>query len=249
MGNERLRSAITSAGMSSADLAGRIGVDPKTVERWITNNRTPHRRHRLRAASLLGANEAYLWPVVADEPATKVHGRAELVDFFPSRSAVPAHLWRTLMDSATERFDCLAYAGLFLQESHDTVNRLRARAAAGVKVRLLLGDPDSAAVTLRGLEEGLGDGMASRVRLSLRYVDALRDVDGIEVRVHDTTLYNSIMRSDDTLLVNTHVYGAPAAQSPVLHLRRTPGGTVFDHYAESFELVWRDSRRWDPMYA
>ena len=58
----------------------------------------------------------------------------------------------------------------------------------------------------------------------------------------------SDLRSDDTLLANTHVYGAPAAQSPVLHLRRTPGGTVFDHYADSFERVWRDSRRWEPVY-
>ena len=118
-----------------------------------------------------------------------------------------------------------------------------------MKVRILLGDPDSAAVILRGLEEGLGEGMASRVSLSLRYLDGLRDVDGIEVRVHETTLYNSILRSDDTLLANTHVYGAPAAQSPVLHLRRVPGGTVFDHYAGSFERIWQDSRRWEPEYA
>jgi len=51
--------------------------------------------------------------------------------------------------------------------------------------------------------------------LSLRYLDELRNVDGVEVRVHETTLYNSILRSDETLLVNTHVYGTPAAQSPV----------------------------------
>jgi transcriptional regulator with XRE-family HTH domain len=249
MANDRLRGAITSAGMTAADLAGEIGVDPKTVERWISKNRIPHRRHRMRAAALLGANEAYLWPAVADDPTTKTHGRAELVEFFPTRSAVPVHLWRTLIDTATERFDYLAYAGLFLQEHHDTASRLKARATAGVQVRILLGDPDSAAVMLRGLEEGLGEGMASRVSLSLRYLDGLRDTDGIEVRVHETTLYNSILRSDDTLLANTHVYGAPAAQSPVLHLRRVPGGTVFDHYAGSFERIWQDSRRWEPEYA
>jgi hypothetical protein len=32
------------------------------------------------------------------------------------------------------------------------------------------------------------------------------------------------------MLVNAHVYGAPAAHSPVLHLRRLPGGRLFDHY-------------------
>jgi 8-oxo-dGTP pyrophosphatase MutT (NUDIX family) len=36
--------------------------------------------------------------------------------------------------------------------------------------------------------------------------------------------YNSTDRFDDDLLVNAHVYGTPAAHSPVLHLRRLPGG-------------------------
>jgi hypothetical protein len=42
---------------------------------------------------------------------------------------------------------------------------------------------------------------------------------------------------DDDLLVNAHVYGAPAAHSPVLHLRRLSGGQLFDHYQASFERV------------
>ena len=38
------------------------------------------------------------------------------------------------------------------------------------------------------------------------------------------------------MLVNTHAYGFPAAQSPVL--RRLAGGSLFDHYQASFERVW-----------
>jgi 8-oxo-dGTP pyrophosphatase MutT (NUDIX family) len=48
----------------------------------------------------------------------------------------------------------------------------------------------------------------------------------------------SIYRFDDDMLVNAHVYGAPAAHSPVLHLRRLPGGRLVDHYQASFERVW-----------
>ncbi|MDX2817537.1 hypothetical protein PV410_34245 [Streptomyces sp. PA03-5A] len=33
---------------------------------------------------------------------------------------------------------------------------------------------------------------------------------GVEVRSHDTILYNSIYRFDDDVLVNPHVLGAPA---------------------------------------
>ncbi len=39
-------------------------------------------------------------------------------------------------------------------------------------------------------------------------------------------------------MVNGHVYGALAAHSPVLHLRRVPGGRMWDHYMRSFEEVW-----------
>jgi hypothetical protein len=46
---------------------------------------------------------------------------------------------------------------------------------------------------------------------------------------------------DDHMLVNAHVYGAPAAHSPVLHLRRLPGGQLFDHYQAAFERVWEQA--------
>jgi hypothetical protein len=64
----------------------------------------------------------------------------------------------------------------------------------------------------------------------------------VELRLHTTTLYNSIYRLDGDLLVNTHAYGFPAAQSPVLHLRRLAGGSLFDHYQASFERVWAQAR-------
>jgi hypothetical protein len=55
-------------------------------------------------------------------------------------------------------------------------------------------------------------------------------------------LYNSIYRSDDELLVNTHVFGVGASQAPVLHLRRVAGGSMVTTYIESFELVWSQAR-------
>jgi hypothetical protein len=43
-----------------AEVAAQVGVDPKTVERWIVLGRIPHRSHRWATASLLGTDEAYL---------------------------------------------------------------------------------------------------------------------------------------------------------------------------------------------
>ena len=35
-----------------------------------------------------------------------------------------------------------------------------------------------------------------------------------------------------------HAYGSYAAQAPVLHLRRVPGGQLFNFYGRAFERVW-----------
>jgi hypothetical protein len=241
--NERLRSCIAGARLTIPDVAAQVGVDPKTVERWIILGRVPHRSHRWATASLLGTDEAYLWPEVMDDARTQLTSAAELVTLYPNRGAVPGELWHSLVDGATNHIDILVFSGLFLPDGYPEVARvLAAKAEQGIKVRLAFGDPDSEAVRLRGEEERIGDGMAARIRLSLVYLqDALR-APGVEVRFHGTTLYNSIYRFDDDALVNAHVYGAPAAHSPVLHLRRLPGGLLFDHYLASFERVWEQAR-------
>ncbi|MDT3446744.1 MULTISPECIES: hypothetical protein [unclassified Pseudofrankia] len=58
----------------------------------------------------------------------------------------------------------------------------------------------------------------------------MRDVPGVDLRLHTTALYNSIYRFDGHMLVNARVYGAPAAHSPVIHLRETSVG-LFEHLA------------------
>jgi hypothetical protein len=132
--------------------------------------------------------------------------------------------------------------GLFLPDGYPEIAKLLAsKAERGTKVRLTLGDPDSEAVRRRGEEERIGDGLAARVRLGLMSLREAIGAPGLELRFHTTTLYNSIYRFDDDMLVNAHVYGAPAAHSPVLHLHRLPGGQLFDHYQASFERVWEQT--------
>ncbi|WP_307937255.1 DUF5919 domain-containing protein, partial [Salinispora arenicola] len=124
---------------------------------------------------------------------------------------------------------------------HD-ITQLGDRARQGCRIRVLLADPNGAAVRRRGEEEGFGIGLAHRVLLSLRYYEPILAIPGVQVRLHDTTLYASIFRVDETMLVNTHVYGSTAAHNPVLHLRRVPGGRVVDHYLASFDRVWTQAK-------
>src|ERR1700761_7781775 len=62
MPNDRLRDAMLKKGLTPTAVAEHIKVDPKTVERWITQDRSPYPRHRHAIAALLREGESYLWP-------------------------------------------------------------------------------------------------------------------------------------------------------------------------------------------
>lgn len=239
MANDRLRSALASAGMTSIQLGDRIEVDPKTVDRWISNGRMPHRSNRQRVAAALGQDEAYLWPEAFSDASASRASQAEVIGVYPNRGSIPTALWQSLFDGAVESIDIVAFAASFL---HDTMpdldEQLLEKARAGVRVRLAFGDPDCAAVALRGDDEGIGPSLADRCRLTWKYLKPLLNVPEIEIRAHGTTLYCSMFRFDGDLLANHHLFGAAANHSPVLHVRRLVGGRLFDHYLKSFERAW-----------
>ena len=108
-------------------------------------------------------------------------------------------------------------------------------------VRIALGDPDCAHVTERGIQEGIDDAMAAKIRNALALYRPLMDAGHARIRLHRTVLYNSIYRADDEMLVNQHAYGVPAADAPVSHLRRAADGEMFEAYIDSFERIWSKS--------
>ncbi|MGH3445270.1 MAG: DUF5919 domain-containing protein [Nocardioidaceae bacterium] len=226
-------------------MAESVQVDPKTVERWIISGRLPHRRHRWAAAKLLGSDEAYLWPETLNDPSTQAASEAEVVTVYPRRCDVPDQLWNVLIDSVEHHLDILCYSGTFLIDNHPGLAQTMIRKAEnGARVRLLFGDPDSPAVAARGEEEGTGPAMAARVTMSLQALSQSTEHPDIDMRTHSTTLYNSIYRFDEDMLVNAHTYGAYAPQSPVLHLRQVPGGRMYGHYLDSFDRIHAEARQY-----
>ncbi|MQM28303.1 XRE family transcriptional regulator [Glycomyces albidus] len=243
MPNERLKDAMQAAGVTPEALADDLEVDAKTVRRWISTGRTPYPRHRSVLAAMLDETEEYLWPSIDTAERQARVSQSEVICTYPRRFQVPSDLWRRLFDNATERIGILVYAGLFLPEHDpDLIDALKAKAKAGTKITVLLGDPDCEAVATRGREEGIGDALSAKIRNVLSFYEKLRDTEGVFVGFHTATLYNSVYRYDDEMLVNTHLYGFPAAHAPVLHLRRLAGGTLFNSYADSFDRVWSASR-------
>ncbi len=234
--NEPLRRALLRARLREDDLAARLGVDPKTVRRWLTG-RVPYPHNRAAIAELVGADEAELWPDAGGLLGAWSRPE-ELGTVYPHRWAVPREVWVRLFGSAQREIAILAYSALFLAEDAGILRILAEKGRAGVAVRMALGDPDGPQATVCGDEEGIGDAMATKIRNALTLYRPLYVVENIEIRLHRTALYNSIYRVDDRLLINQHSYGIPAAQAPVFCLSSTGSGEMAALYLDSFERVW-----------
>jgi len=237
--NEPLRQALLRARLREDDVAARLGVDPKTVRRWL-NGRTPYSHNRAAIAELTGTDEADLWPEAGGPLAARARPD-ELGTVYPHRWAVPREAWVRLFGSAEQEIAILAYSALFLAEDMGILRILANKGQAGITVRIALGDPDGPHAAQRGDEEGIGDAMSAKIRNALTLYRPLAAVENIEIRLHQTVLYNSIYRGDGRLLVNQHTYGIPAAQAPVFCLKNTDSGDMTSLYLGSFERVWARS--------
>ncbi|MFI1725914.1 helix-turn-helix domain-containing protein [Streptomyces sp. NPDC020489] len=242
MPNERLRSALLARGMTVQSLAEEIQVNSKTVERWITQGKVPYRRHQYATAAALKVDVTTLWEDSRTQDSATDLSKAEIVTAYPHRHVVPSELWREMCERATECIDILVYAGIYLAEDPLFFSTLKEKAESGVRIRVLMGDPECEAVIRRGIDEGHRI-MGGKIRNALiNYRPLFTSHPEITFRLHDTVLYNSIYRADDEMLANTHVYGIGAYMAPVFHLRQVPGGGLFDTFANSVEQTWEGAR-------
>ncbi|GAA4955869.1 XRE family transcriptional regulator [Actinoplanes utahensis] len=238
--NHPLARALHSAGLTVIDVAARLNVDPKTVQRW-TSGRMPYPRHRDALVKLTGWTAYDLWPGLP-RPQAASPTTTEVRVVYPHRSSVPSDAWARLLSRAEREIDILAYSALFLAEDASVPSLLRDKAYDGVRVRIALGDPDGHHIANRGTEERVGAGMSARIRTALVSLQPLTSAPGIAVRLHDTVLYNSLCRADDEMLVNPHVYGSPASHAPVLHLAGAANDGMGPTHITAFERVWASAK-------
>lgn len=127
----------------------------------------------------------------------------------------------------------------FLPEDHSRLDRLLIeKATAGCSVRISLANPDSPYVAERDEEEGLGGTLPDRIRTTVDHFEPLFGVEGIDLRFHQTRMYNSVFRGDDEMFVTPHLYALKGYRAPLLHIRRSTDDGVFDGFAAHFERVW-----------
>lgn len=238
--NAALRNALAAAQLTETDVATHLGVDPKTVRRWLSGQR-PYPRHRWALAELLQTNEGVLWPSIEMSNEKGGQYSTQLSSIFAHRWQVPRAAWVRLFEEAKEKICVLAYSGLFMADDAGILNIMRSRAREGVSVRIILGDPESTAVKCRGREEGVDRSVSDRSKNSLMIFSSLLDLSSVEVRKHGTALYNSVYFTEARMLVNHHSYGLPAGEGMVIDLNRRNSPDLFSVYEKSFNDVWEIS--------
>jgi hypothetical protein len=232
--NETLCHALLQAGLNEEDVAARLGVDTKTVRRWIEGRALPYRRHRWALAALLSTAETDLWPQLRS-----AHPRPEeLVAIYPHLGTVPRAVWLRLFGSAQRNISLLDHRERPLTADRDVARVLAEKVTADLTVRICLAEPGDAEVSA-------GPG-PSTPTADLHDAPGLyapfRQSGNVEIRVHRKAPYNFIYRADDQLLVAQHAYAIPAEHAPALHLQRTADGSMFTAYLESFERTWADAQ-------
>jgi transposase len=107
MMNDRLRDALMTGKMTNEDLAANLGVSAKTVERWITQARTPYPQFRHRISVLVQKDERWLWPDGYSHRRRGEITESEIVKVYPYRFDVPDELRAKLFDRAIDQIGIL----------------------------------------------------------------------------------------------------------------------------------------------
>ena len=131
------------------------------------------------------------------------------------------------------------FAATFLFDTLDGFTTTLVDAAQrGAQVRFLVGDPGADIMILRGEEEGIGDSVVARSRNSVELLTPHLHTPGVQVRSHRTTLYTSIFRVDDDMIINFHVYGSPGRNNPVMIFSRRDQPRLWATFEDAFTRVW-----------
>lgn len=241
--NVALRDALTDARVTRAELARKVGVSGKTVDRWLRSpERAPHPGTRTAVAEVLGVGPEMLWPR-AVRSTIKLGSDREIVASYPYRNACPTSLWASLIDGAKRRIVMAGYTNYFLWQDHPRVaDRLRAKAEAGCSVRFIIGDPESETTLRREAVEGVPLTVGTRIRITLDQLAKIGPMPGLEARFSDDHIALSVFVFDEQMLVTPHIANLLGHESPMLHLRRLEADGLYDRFAQHVDALWEGGR-------
>ena len=211
-----LQSRLGEAGLTPEEFAAIVGVDPKTVQRWLLG-RVPYRRHRATIARALDTSEHELWPDDVSAPA------ASSEDAGPAGSG-----------------DVVASWGGAGQDGAPDLGELLVPGAGAVDVldagrRLLVDDR-----LIAGLIETAGPSSPVRVLVDLpgRELRPLIGVAHLDLRVIDDAGGPALIRAGDRMLVYLDLPGRVDQAPPLLELHDSSEDGLFARYIDHFADLW-----------
>lgn len=231
------------AGVRPHQLARKVGVEHKTVTRWLTNpDRAPREGTRDDVGRVLGVDPVTLWPKSVQSRVKTGHDR-EIVAAYPFRSAAPTSLWAALIDGASRSLVFAGYTNYFLWQQHPRLGaRLAAKAKHGARVRFLVGDPESEVTTKREEVEGVPLTVSTRIKITLDALSKMEPCEGMDARFSDQHIALSVFQFDDQMLVTPHIASLLGDESPMLHLRRLEDDGLYDRFASHVAALWESGR-------
>jgi len=246
--NEALRQRVRGRKLSDRRFADAIGVSLKTVQRWLADvDYRVREENARRAAEILSCTPHDLWPqqypAFAGVNPSADGARPFTPMMYATRSQIPVSLWRQHFADAQHSVDILVFAATFLFDTVDGfVDILADAAGRGVAVRVLVGDPDSASMILRGEEEDIREAVIARCRTTVELLTPRAKTPGLQIRTHQTALYSSMFRVDDDMIVNFHIYGSPGRDNPVMVFAQADQPRLWATFDQAFNRVWDNAK-------
>jgi len=249
--NVALAQALAAKNMTPRTLARALGINVKTVERWIDGAAVPQKANARPAADALGIPVQMLWPELAElHPgasglADPPPPTADLTAVFLTRNEFQNTITTDrLFGSATT----ICVSGLSLNmlcQGYRDVEIARLL-RAGTTIRALFLDPDGRHIGYREEEEEYQPGVLSNltrtniatlVRIGVRL--PAEAAANLQIRTYDEPLRFNLTLVDDTGIVQPYLPHGRGLDAPTFMIENThdaPG--LFEVFTEVFEDYW-----------
>jgi hypothetical protein len=146
-----------------------------------------------------------------------------------------------------EQLDVLAVRGLGLIGLNDSLLRAclpRNQGGKGLRVRVLLLDPESEALAQRAAEIGeAAESLAGGVRLAEARLRELADTCDISVYRYRMLPTWRLIRTDSTMFVSAFDAGWEGHESATYKVMETPHGPLYRGFLRMFEAIIDDAER------
>ncbi|GAB3169644.1 hypothetical protein GCM10027059_34910 [Myceligenerans halotolerans] len=237
-------------GASQATIAAAVGMTQARVNEVINGRREINKLdvfERIATGLRMPSDARHLLGLASSRdgseggPAFDLAAFPEIVRVYPDQRSAATEIRQIARESA--EIDVLAVRGLGLLGLNDSLLRARIE-AGGVRVRVLLLDPECAAVDQRAAEIGESSAsFADGIRLAESRLRELADGVDIQVYRYSTLPTWRIIRCDAAMFIGTFDAGWEGHESAAYKVMATDVGPLHRGFRRMFDAMLTDAQR------